>query len=305
MRLQAAADRAASKHIDDSRNRGKAGALADATSRSGRRRRRETRDWRGARLSRPRARPPISESRCACHASAGVFGAPRKRGKGEPDPRRRDGPRACRTQVSDRRGASVLLDANACAAPITAEQSAPVAGVRGQAEAARILRHLGRWLPRANTGHVIRGGVNAVGRERNRAAPGCVWIATVPEAERSSDIRIGPACAPAGASIARADSLCGRSRLGYDRLDRSPSGTPQLRFRLELSAMNPSTESRSAAVAATSVVLGKWRFCRSPRRSRAREPATRRTASCVAHGFARACGAGAVGCRRAHAQSLV
>jgi hypothetical protein len=33
--------------------------------------------------------------------------------------------------------------------------------------------------------------VNAVGRDRNRAAPGCVWIATVPEVERSSDIRIG------------------------------------------------------------------------------------------------------------------
>ena len=42
--LPVAADRAAGKHLDDSRNRGKAGALADATSRSGRRRRRETRD---------------------------------------------------------------------------------------------------------------------------------------------------------------------------------------------------------------------------------------------------------------------
>ena len=46
VRLQTAADRAASKHIDDSRNRGRAGALADATSHSGRRRRRDTRDWR-------------------------------------------------------------------------------------------------------------------------------------------------------------------------------------------------------------------------------------------------------------------
>jgi hypothetical protein len=52
VRLQAAADRAASKHIDDARNRGKAGALADATSRLGRRRRRETRDWREGGRSR-------------------------------------------------------------------------------------------------------------------------------------------------------------------------------------------------------------------------------------------------------------
>jgi hypothetical protein len=56
--LASAADRAASKHIDDSRTRRKAGALADATSRSGRRRRRETRDWRGAGPSLPgRPRP--------------------------------------------------------------------------------------------------------------------------------------------------------------------------------------------------------------------------------------------------------
>ena len=52
VRLQTAADRAASKHIDDSRNRGRAGALADATSHSGRRRRRDTRDWRTGGLSR-------------------------------------------------------------------------------------------------------------------------------------------------------------------------------------------------------------------------------------------------------------
>ena len=66
MRLQAAADRAASKHTDDARNRGKAGALADATSRSGRRRRRETRDWRLAGRCRPR---PGDLSRHGCGAA--------------------------------------------------------------------------------------------------------------------------------------------------------------------------------------------------------------------------------------------
>lgn len=70
-----------------------------------------------------------------------------------------------------------------------------------------------------------KGGVNAVGRERNRAAPGCVWIATVPEEERSSDRRIGPGLCSSGREYVIELILCATGRdWGYDRLDRSPSG---------------------------------------------------------------------------------
>ena len=72
VRLQAAADRPAGKHIDDARNRGKAGALADATSRSGRERRRETRDWRIAGRSPSVRRDPhwCSRRYVPCQAPA-------------------------------------------------------------------------------------------------------------------------------------------------------------------------------------------------------------------------------------------
>jgi len=67
--------------------------------------------------------------------------------------------------------------------------------------------------------------MNAVGRERNRAAPGCVWIATVPEEERSSDLRIGPALCSSGREYGIELILCAAGRdWGYDRLGRSLSG---------------------------------------------------------------------------------
>jgi hypothetical protein len=103
----------------------------------------------------------------------------------------RHGFQTCRTQVSDRRGASVLLD---CECVCGADHGrAGSAGCRGPGPG-RASTHpppLGPVAASRRYGTRDKGGVNAVGRERNRAAPGCVWIATVPEAERSSEIRTG------------------------------------------------------------------------------------------------------------------
>ena len=118
-----------------------------------------------------------------------------------------------------------------CAAAITAEQVS--AGCRGPGPR-RASTHpapLGPVAASRQYGTRDKGGVNAVGRERNRAGPGCVWVATVPEEERSSDIRIGPALGSSGREYVIALIRCAAGR-DWDTIGSVGvlPATPQLRF---------------------------------------------------------------------------
>jgi hypothetical protein len=68
-------------------------------------------------------------------------------------------------------------------------------------------------------------------RSPTAAAPGCVWIATAPEAERSSDIRIGPALCSGGREYVIELIRCAAGRDGdmIGSIGVLPA-TPQLRF---------------------------------------------------------------------------